>query len=70
MTDFYRTEKFKVDSSTFGGEIGLFDFYGHHTMKTMADKIMGDLAFDYQCKKNIELRDNFKKGNNQLKVSK
>ena len=47
--------------TTYGGELTLFDFDGKHTLKTMADKIMRDLAFDKQCKKNIELREKAKK---------
>jgi len=53
MTDFYRTERFNVDHSTFGGIISNYDFDGHPTMSDMASKIMSDLKFDWQCKKNI-----------------
>ena len=52
-----RYEVYKVDHRTFGGELTLFDFEGHHTMVTMANKIMRDYAFDMQCKKDIEARD-------------
>ena len=42
--------------NTFGGEITLFDFEGHHTLSSMADKIASELRFDEQCRKNCESR--------------
>lgn len=48
---------YEVDHRTFGGELTLFDFEGHHTMTTMANKIMRDYAFDMQRKKDIEARE-------------
>ena len=48
---------YEVDHRTFGGELTLFDFEGHHTMATMANKIMRDYAFDMQRKKDIEARE-------------
>lgn len=48
---------YEVDHKTFGGELTLFDFEGHHTMTTMANKIMKDYAFDIQRKKDIEARE-------------
>ena len=48
---------YKVDHRTFGGELTLFDFEGHHTMVTMANKIMKDKAFDMQRKKDIDIRE-------------
>lgn len=58
---FYKADNYRTDHITYGGELTLFDFDGKHTLKTMADKIMRDLAFDKQCKKNIELREKAKK---------
>ena len=46
--------------NTFGGELTLFDFEGHHTLSTMADRIMRDLRFDEQCRKNCENRERMK----------
>lgn len=46
----------KWDNTIYGGELTLFDFEGHHTMATMTDRIVNDLKFDKQCKRNIELR--------------
>ncbi len=55
MTEtFFRTSKYQANHSTFGGELSSFDFDGHHTMTTMAKKIMKDYAFDRQCGKNIK----------------
>lgn len=48
---------YEIDHRTFGGELTLFDFEGHHTMTTMANKIMKDYAFDMQRKKDIEARE-------------
>lgn len=59
MTEtFYNNKIYKSDHTTYGGEITLFDFEGHHTMKTMSDKITKAFAFDRQCRKNIKLRNN------------
>ena len=61
MTEtYYRTGNYKVDHTTFGGELSLFDFYGYRTMASMADKIARELIFDNQCRRNAELRDNAK----------
>ena len=55
MTEtFYRTGRNPMNHCTFGGELTLFDFEGHHTMSTMAQKIMRDFAFDKQCGQNIK----------------
>lgn len=48
---------YEADHRTFGGELSLFDFEGHNTMTTMANKIMKDYAFDMQRKKDIEARE-------------
>lgn len=63
--EYYRTGNYKVDHTTFGGDITLFDFEGHHTLSSIADKIASDLRFDEQCRKNIsnkEKNKNYKKG--------
>ena len=54
--EFYRTGNYEIDHTTFGGVLNSFDFDGHHNMKTMSDKIISDLRFDKQCKKNEEER--------------
>lgn len=41
-----------ADHSTFGGELNSFDFEGHHTMSSMADRIAADLRFDNMCRIN------------------
>ena len=46
--------------NTYRGELTLFDFEGHHTLSTMADRIMRDLRFDEQCRKNCESRERMK----------
>ena len=45
------------DHTSYYGEITLFDFEGHQTMKSMSDKIIRDWNFDRQCRKNAESRD-------------
>lgn len=55
MTEtYYRTGNYKVDHTTFGGELSLFDFEGHRTLSNMAEKIASDLRFDETCRKNWE----------------
>lgn len=62
MTEnFYRTRKVNVDHSTFGGDITLFDFEGHQTLTSMADKIASDFRFNERCRKNIINRTSLKK---------
>lgn len=51
-----------TDHTRFAGELSLFDFNGHHTMSSMADKIAKDLAFDRQCRLNAKNRDRIKNG--------
>lgn len=52
MTEtYYRTGNYKVDHTTFGGELTLFDFEGHRTLSNMAEKIASDLRFDETCRK-------------------
>lgn len=60
MAKNYTTERFNVDHSTFGGEISNYDFDGHPTMSDIVSKILSDLRFDEQCKKNIENRERSK----------
>lgn len=48
------------DHTSYYGEITLFDFEGHQTMKSMSDKIIRDWNFDKQCRKNAESRDHMK----------
>lgn len=58
---FYRTGRVSVDHTTYGGELSLFDFEGHHTMQSMANRIAADLRFDKMCKQNALNRDRNKK---------
>lgn len=56
MTITFNTVHRKGVNNTYGGELTLFDFEGHHTMVSMTGKIVSDLQFDKQCKRNIKLR--------------
>lgn len=47
---------YKIDHTTYGGELSLFDFEGHYTMTSMANKIAKDKRFDEQCRKATELK--------------
>lgn len=64
MTEtFYRTGNCKVDHSTFGGDLSLFDFEDHRTLENMARKIASEWDFDKRCRKNKEnITNNPKKG--------
>ncbi len=67
MTDFYRTGNYNVDHSTFGGLIFQSDFETDYRGKdnnngsAIAQRIVSDLKFDEQCRKNIENRERGKK---------
>ena len=50
--EFYRTGQLSLDHNTYGGELSLFDFEGHHTLQSMANRIAHDLRFDGMCKQN------------------
>lgn len=54
--EFYRN-RHNVDHITYGGEISLFDFEGHHTLQTMTNRIVADFKFDKMCKQNTLYRD-------------
>lgn len=54
---------YKVDHTTFGGLITDFDFYGHPTMKNMADRISRARRFDKYCRYNKE--HTIRKGNHK-----
>lgn len=67
MTNTYcTTEAFHVDHSTFGGVIYPSDFETDYREKHnfhgshIASRIMSDMRFDKQCKKNIEIREKTK----------
>lgn len=47
----YQTPNYNTDHSAYGGEITLFDFEGHHTLSSMAEKIASDRKFDEKCRK-------------------
>lgn len=46
--------------TSYYGALTLFDFEGHQTMKSMADKISRDWSFDRWCQKQAEARDRMK----------
>ncbi len=53
MTEtFYRTGAFRRDFSTFGGRICASDFNRKTTLSEAAARIMADMRFDRQCRKN------------------
>ena len=65
--NYYRTGNYKPDHSTCGSVIYNYDFDGYISMADMAERIISDLKFDEQCRKNVESRDNnknYKKGTN------
>jgi len=61
MADFYRTENFKTNPSSFGGIIYNYDFDSCLTISDMARRILSDLRFDEQCRKISENRERNKK---------
>ncbi len=68
MTEnFYTTGNYKIDHSTFGGIIYQSDFetdyrgQDNNNGSSIAQRIVSDLKFDEQCRKNIENRERNKK---------
>jgi len=65
--NFYTTRRYNIDHTTFGGEIYLSDFETDYRGKdnkngsSIAQRIVSDLRFDEQCRKNIENRERNKK---------
>lgn len=51
-----RIGNYKVDHSTFGGELTPFDFDGHNTMATMTSKIIRSFGFDRRCQRNAQTK--------------
>lgn len=65
--NYYTTPSNYADHTTFGGNIYNYDFEGYNSMSDIAVRIISDLKFDEQCRKNALNRDkskNYKKGNN------
>lgn len=59
---FYNNNNYKMDPSTFGGIIYPSDFDTSHPAGNIAQRIISDINFDRQCKRNLEIRNNIKKG--------
>ncbi len=63
----YTTGNYKIDHSTFGGIIYQSDFetdyrgQDNNNGSSIAQRIVSDLKFDEQCRKNIENRERNKK---------
>ena len=55
---FYRTGKYKVDHTTFGGLIYPSDFDPCYTNGNIASRIENDKKFDEKCRNNILYRKN------------
>lgn len=52
----YYTSSNYADHSSFGGNIYNYDFDGYNSISSIASRIISDLKFDEQCRKNIQLR--------------
>ena len=55
--NYYKTGNYKPYHSTCGSIIYNYDFDGYVSMASMAERIISDWKFDYNCKKNAENRD-------------
>ena len=63
--EFYYVENYEIDHSTFGGSIFNGDFDAHYSLADITERILSDMKFDEQCRKNAESRArriNYKKG--------
>lgn len=58
---FQKIRSSQTDYSTFGGIIYLSDFNTSHPAGNIAQRIVSDINFDRQCKRNSEIR-TIKKG--------
>lgn len=56
--NYYRTENYSHNHSTFGGEVYQYDFDGYTSIHTIANRIISDMKFDQYCK--IQLLNNEK----------
>ena len=70
LLEFYKTGRFEIDRTTYGGSIHFLDFDGYggiedpkgiHTLSEVAKKIASDKSFDNMCRKQSESRDRQKK---------
>lgn len=52
--NYYTTGNYKTDHTTCGSVIYNYDFDGYVSMKDMAERIISDLKFDEQRRKDIE----------------
>ena len=65
LLEFYKTGKFEIDRTTYGGSIHFLDFDGYngindpkgiHSLSAVASKIASDKKFDDMCRKQSENR--------------
>ena len=54
--NYYMTENYEPNHSTFGGIVYNYDFDGYTSMSCIADRIISDRKFDEQCRKNSKNR--------------
>lgn len=57
IRNYYTTAHNYERHFTYSGTVSNFDFEGHHTLKSMADRIEQDLRFDERCRRNAIARD-------------
>lgn len=55
--NFYRTNTYRADHSTFGGKIYPSDYDGHRSISDIAARILSDWKFDRECRQNGENRE-------------
>lgn len=53
---FQKIRSSQTDNSTFGGILYLSDFNTSHPSGNIAQRIVSDMNFDRQCKRNSEIR--------------
>ena len=52
--NYYTTENYKPDYTTYGGKVYNYDFDGRTSMSDIADRIISDWKFDKKCRKQCE----------------
>ncbi len=52
MRNYFLTPSNLLSNSTFGGNIYNYDYEGYNSMSDITSRIISDLRFDEQCRKN------------------
>ena len=60
--NYYTPSNYNANHSTCGSVIYKYDFEGYVSMSDIAERIISDWKFDERCRKNLENKNRYKKG--------